>query len=190
MFLFDKGIKIVDKTMKELGIKYSFISGTALGLGREGKCLDFDTDIDFCIHSSNRNNLENINTALIKNGLNRISTMSFGERVEALGYEIIDNKGEQDEWVEMDILHSRGDSVWYSAKAGDVWITKVYPKSMWENLTHIQAYGINCPVFSPIDRYLEMCYGNDWRTSIPDFWTRDYFPKTEARSYNYDLQED
>jgi len=189
---FEIGIKIVDKTMQELGIKYAFISGTALGLGREGRCLDYDTDVDFSIHTDNRKKINDIVLALSSNGLNKISQVYFGKRIETIGFEIVDGNND---WVELDLLHSRNDIVWHSAFVGTIpnqpsWITKVYPKEMWEKLEFIDAYGIKCPVFSPINKYLEMCYGDDWKTPRPKFWYENYFPETEARNYNWDLSED
>ncbi len=189
MTRFDEGINIVDKTMRKLGVKYAFISGTALGFGRCGKCLDFDTDIDFCIHVQERQRIGEIRQALCNNGLAEISEMKFGTRLEGIGFEI---KGGCLDWVELDFLHTRGDKVWYSAFIGDdqLWITKVYPKKMWDRLQYIEAYGVRCPVFNPIEKYLEMLYGDDWKIPNQYYFNQELFRKTEARHYDWDLVED
>ena len=189
MTQFDKCIGIVDKSMRELGVKYAFISGTALGLGRTGNCMDFDTDVDFCIPVSERPNLQNIKYVLFRNGLKQISEMKFGERIEGIGFSLIEN---DTEWVELDFLHARDKQVWYSAFVGhdQPWITKVYPKRMWNNLEHIYAYGIKCPVFHPIQEYLEMLYGKDWKIPNQFYFNQELFRKTEARHYDFDLVED
>jgi len=182
MTKFKEAIQIVDSTMNKLGIKYSFISGTALGLGREGECMPFDVDVDFCVHTENRPNIENIVNAL---GLQTISTMRYGSRLEGIGFDIGGNN-----WVEMDFLHTRGDKVWYTAIINEGIITKVYPKRMWDNLEFIHAYGVKCPVFHPIHEYLRMLYGEDWKTPNPCYFQQELFRKTEARHYDWDLTED
>jgi phosphorylcholine metabolism protein LicD len=187
MTRFADAIKHVDKTMRTLGIKYAFISGTALGLGRAGACMAYDVDVDFCIHTRERPRLDEIKQAL---GLNVLSEMRASNgRLEGIGFDL--GGGDGLEWVELDFLHTRGDKVWYSAcLAGDITITKVYPNRMWDNLQYIEAYGVKCPVLNPIEEYLEMLYGEDWRTPNQFYFNQEMCRKTKARHYDFDLTED
>jgi len=178
MTKFKEGIQAIDKALTKLGIKYAFISGTALGLCRTGECLPFDIDIDFCIHEQDRKRLPEIEKEL---GFNRIS--HCGE--EVFGYEFGDT-----DWAELDVLHTQKDKIWHAWQQGEMWVANVYPKRMWEHLEYIYAYGIKCPVFHPIEEYLELTYGKDWKIEKRNFNQTELNRVTETRRYNWDLTED
>jgi phosphorylcholine metabolism protein LicD len=178
MTKFEEGVRQIDKTLTGLNIKYAFLSGTALGLCRTGKCLDFDVDIDFAIHHSDLHRLKEIEQGL---GFTRISK----QEQENFGYEF----GVLD-WAELDILHTGKTTVWHAWQQGSQWIANVYPKRMWDNLEHIYAYGVKCPVFHPIEEYLERTYGKDWKVERRDFNQTQLDRITETRKYNWDFRED
>lgn len=183
-------LSFIDDTFKGMGIKYAFISGTALGLGREGKIIDNDTDVDFCIHSTERAMLDTIISVFGRSKCKVLSTEDFEGRREYVGFEW------QDNWLEMDFIHTRKDKVWYSAyeSQSGKWITKIYPAQFWETLqfTRHKDSERAFPTLCPLETYLRMTYGDDWRTPNLNFWHGEegQLRKTESRDFNYDLRED
>lgn len=185
MTQFEQGIKIVDSACKKLGIKYAFISGTALGIARNGCCIEGDPDIDFCIHADDRSRVSELHEAM---GIAQLSECRFNERLENVGWGF--GTGNM-EWVELNLLHTRGDKVWYSSRhSPDEWVSHVLPKYMWDNLEYIKAYGIYCPVFCPVDEYLETVYGKDWTIPDPTYYQREPKRVTKARCFDWDVAED
>ena len=146
MTKFEDGIQLIDKTMRRLNVKYAFISGTALGLCRDGKCIEYDSDIDFVVHIKDQPRLDGLEKEL---GVNVLSRM--GKEVIGYGFGV-DNQ----EWIELDFLHNYKNTVWHAWQEGHEWRANVYPKRMWDNLEFIHAYGVKCPVFHPIEEYLEL----------------------------------
>lgn len=180
-------VQIIDEVMHNLGIKYSFFAGTALGLRREGKCLPYDPDIDFVIDKEHRTNVNDIIREFGKYDVKVISESRHGDRLECVGMQF----GNDVDWIELDFLHTRGDKVWHPAIVSEGIINYVLPKRMWDNLEYIRAYGVDCPVFSPIDEFLEMMYGKDWRIPNPQYYAVQLFRDTPARfNNNWDLTED
>lgn len=176
-------VRIIDDTMRKLGIKYAFFAGAALGLYREGKCLPYDPDIDIVVSTEHRNRVDDFTKA---SGFQVLSTSDYKGRLECVGYQY----GSGLDWIELDFLHTRGDKVWHPAIISEGVIPYVLPKRMWDNLEYIDAYGIKCPVFSPIEEYIEMMYGKDWKTPNPRYYQEKLFRETPARCYDWDLEED
>lgn len=185
-FVMDKHgecVQVIDKTMRKMGIKYSFFAGSVLGLLREGKCLPYDPDIDIVIGTEHRPRTEEIIKEL---GMQTLSESRYLDRLECVGLQY----GDGLDWVELDFLHTRGEWVWHPAIISEGVIPYVLPKRMWDNLEYIEAYGVKCPVFSPVEEYVEMMYGYDWRTPNPRYYQEELFRETPARRYDWDLTED
>ena len=182
---FGEGIKKVDNACKQLGIKYAFISGTALGLARNGCGIEGDPDIDFCFSAENRDKVPEFNKLI---GASILSECKFGDRLENVGYGF--GAGNM-EWIELNLLHTRQDKVWYASKYFEnEWVSHVLPSFMWENIEYIKAYGIDCPVFCPVDEYLEYVYGKTWTIPHSTYYLEEPKRTTKSRRFDWDVAED
>jgi len=137
---------------------YFFSCGTALGLVREGRLLDWDTDVDIDILEPT----ELIIKIIIKN-------------MESLGYSyqrILKNKKRYSQIVFIKApYHSIDFCFWYKERncfINDVPETKLFkrshPLNIYKEFKYLRVQNIEFRIPSDTDSYFKLLYGEDWQT--------------------------
>jgi phosphorylcholine metabolism protein LicD len=137
---------------------YFFSCGTALGLVREGKLLDWDTDVDIDVLEP---------TELIINNII--------ENMQALGYSyqrVLKSKKRYSQIVFIKApYHSIDFCFWYKEKnvfINDVPETNVFKRShpfeIYNEFKNIKIQNIEFKIPSNIGSYFSLLYGSDWQT--------------------------
>ena len=137
---------------------YFFSCGTALGLVREGKLLDWDTDVDIDILEP---------TELIINNII--------DNMQALGYSYqrILKKGKRYSQIVFikAPYHSIDFCFWYKEKNGfinDVPETNIFKRShpfeIYREFKNVKIQNIEFKIPSDTDSYFSLLYGKDWET--------------------------
>ena len=169
------GFEIVSKAanvLEGLGIQYWFATGTALGVARAGKPMQFDVDIDVEIWHRDYHRITDILEGFKAQGFNFKSFHSYRGRIEQIG------------WLYKGLLfditfkHLDGANAWCTSKDvqkdGSIkWVDKAYPREWFEDLEYIKAYDVlDIPVPNPVEDYLAWNYGDDWQTPQEDYWEK------------------
>jgi hypothetical protein len=137
---------------------YFFSCGTALGLVREGRLLDWDTDVDIDILEP---------TELIINNII--------ENMQALGYSyqrILKSKKRYSQIVFIKApYHSIDFCFWYKEKNGfinDVPETNIFKRShpfeIYNEFKNVKIQNIEFKIPSDTGSYFSLLYGGDWET--------------------------
>ena len=137
---------------------YFFSCGTALGLVREGKLLDWDTDVDIDILEP---------TELIINNII--------DNMQALGYSyqrVLKSKRRYSQIVFIKApYHSIDFCFWYKEKNGfinDVPETNIFKRShpfeIYNEFKNVKIQNIEFKIPSDTGSYFSLLYGNDWKT--------------------------
>ena len=137
---------------------YFFSCGTALGLVREGKLLDWDTDVDIDILEP---------TELIINNII--------DNMQALGYSYqrVLKKGKRYSQIVFikAPYHSIDFCFWYKDKNN--WINDVpethvfkrsHPLNIYKEFKYLRVQNIEFRIPSDTDSYFKLLYGEDWQT--------------------------
>ena len=137
---------------------YFFSCGTVLGLVREGKLLDWDTDVDIDILEPTESVINNII-----------------DNMQALGYSYqrVLKKGEtysQIVFIKAP-YHSIDFCFWYKGKknfVNDVPETNIFKRShpikVYDKFKEIKIKNIFFKIPSDTESYFKLLYGEDWRT--------------------------
>lgn len=160
--------------MDELGISFWFVSGTALGLYRDGAIIEGDCDIDFEIWHSDSDKLIKICEEFERNGFQKVSSAFYKNRCEAIGWEY------KQVSCDVSIRHRKGHAGWVitgdNTPHGWKWIHKIHPAHMFNAPNRINALGLtDIPIPAFTDEYLRMTYGESWKTPQLDFWKKNGF---------------
>ena len=137
---------------------YFFSCGTALGLVREGKLLDWDTDVDIDILEP---------TELIINNII--------DNMQAMGYSyqrILKSKKRYSQIVFIKApYHSIDFCFWFKDKnsfINDVPETNIFKRShpfeIYKEFKNIKIQNIEFKIPSDTGSYFSLLYGNDWKT--------------------------
>ena len=137
---------------------YFFSCGTALGLVREGKLLDWDTDVDIDILEP---------TELIINNII--------DNMQALGYSYqrVLKKGKRYSQIVFikAPYHSIDFCFWFKDKnsfINDVPETNIFKRShpfeIYKELKNVKIQNIEFKIPSDTGSYFSLLYGNDWKT--------------------------
>lgn len=137
---------------------YFFSCGTALGLVREGKLLDWDTDVDIDILEP---------TELIINNII--------DNMQALGYSYqrVLKKGKRYSQIVFikAPYHSIDFCFWYKDKnsfINDVPETNIFKRShpfeIYKEFKNVRIQNIEFKIPSDTGSYFSLLYGNDWKT--------------------------
>ena len=138
--------------------KYFFSCGTALGLVRDGKLLDWDTDVDIDILSPDLNQIEKIINFMFKNNY------SFQRVLKR-----------DDNYIQIVFVkkpyHSIDFCFWYkkgNSLVNDVPETNLFirshPKSIYKKFKKIKLGKNEFRLPFDTNSYFELLYGSDWRT--------------------------
>ena len=185
------GLEIITKinsVCNKLFLCYYFVTGTALGLARTGKCMEYDVDVDFAISFDDYNRLQELLNEMDQEGFDHLSTHTYKGRIEQIGWmykEIL---------VDVTIHHIRDSEVWATSQDiqedGTIqWVDKAYPSVLFEDKEFIPVYGtkLEVPVPNPIEDYLKINYGDDWKIPQPDYWKKyGYYSHRECIRKNWD----
>ena len=137
---------------------YFFSCGTVLGLVREGRLLDWDTDVDIDILEP---------TELIINNII--------DNMQALGYSyqrVLKKGGRYSQIVFIKApYHSIDFCLWYKEKNGfinDVPETNIFKRShpfeIYKEFKNVKIQNIEFRIPSDTNSYFKLLYGDDWRT--------------------------
>lgn len=151
--------------LDSLGIRFWLSAGTALGLYRDGDFIPHDTDLDIgTLEITGR--FDEMDRAFDEAGFSRLEathpslTDKFQRAYLFLG-------------VLFDIYSytREGDTIVAYTDSGKL----VKPYGLFEDLNGVRFRGRAYPLPDPIEDYLEMRYGPDWRTpkTQKDAWTVD-----------------
>ena len=150
--------------LETVGSKYWLSAGTLLGMYRDGDHIPHDTDIDVGVLYDSNNSFM-IPTAMEMAGFNHIRTA-------------LDDNG----FMQFAFMHPKENVIFdifffHDSGEGQVLFnnsehgTMTKPASFIEDMDTLRGY----PVPTPVEAYLEMRYGHDWR--IPkkskDSWDKD-----------------
>lgn len=175
---------LVHDALKEINIDHWFISGTCLGLVREGNVIHDDADIDIAIPYSSNDNLQPILHQLHRVGMNQVSCMEKNGKYENIG---LNREGDS---FELDFLHTNDSHSWITwfENGRSQWCYLVYPKEMFNGHDTINGF----PVPRNPTEFVRMTYGNDWAIPNPNYYKSNegfYLMGKEARRYEFNAQE-
>ncbi len=151
------------KIVEKCDFNYRLTDGTALGLYREGGFIKHDDDIDIDILNANKKHIK-----LLRKELN----MKVGREV------LYNNQIQQIAFYDgegfiFDVVfwYGNGDLIYNYCERGYERIqdTKFFKK---EKLEFIEFKGAKYPMPTPIEEWLEMRYGKDWK--IPKTYKGDW----------------
>ncbi len=148
--------------LEELNVKYRITDGTVLGLYREGKFISHDNDIDIDVLGIDKWKI--IDRTFKKEGMTLGRKAIYKGKIQQLVYY---TKSE----IIFDILF------WYE-KRGKVfnYSERNFERSQnikfFDNLGKIEFKNKNYPVPAPIEPWLELRYGLDWK--IPKTFKGDW----------------
>lgn len=169
------------EALSGINIPHWFISGTCLGLLREGNVIEGDADIDIAIPYSCNDNIQVILGELYhKLGCKQVSEMSRDGKFENLG---LDCHGIS---YEFNFLHSNDTVSWITwlENCRQQWNALEYPNYMFASCRYI--CGVPVPCFT--EKFISMTYGDDWATPNKDYYNSPegfYLTGKPARRYNY-----
>ena len=137
---------------------YFFSCGTALGLVREGKLLDWDTDVDIDILEPTESTINEII-----------------HRMEKLGYSYLRKLKNKDIYSQIVFIkepyHCIDFCFWYKEKNGfinDVPETNIFKRShpfeIYKEFKNVKIQNIEFKIPSDTGSYFSLLYGNDWET--------------------------
>ena len=137
---------------------YFFSCGTALGLVREGKLLDWDTDVDIDILEPTELIINNIIDNMQALGYSYLRVLKKGKRYS----QIVFIKAP---------YHSIDFCFWYKEKyffVNDVPETNIFKRShpvkVYDKFKEIKIENIFFKIPSDTESYFKLLYGDDWRT--------------------------
>lgn len=172
---------LIHDVLSDINVPHWFISGTCLGLIREGNLMANDTDIDIAIPWEENSNMVSILAHLEKHGFVKRSEMKRDYLYENIGLE---RNGVS---YELNFLHKNDKYAWITwvENGKGKWITLAYPISMFEG--HSVREGL--PVPNDPENFLRMTYGEDWKIPNPSYYHGPegfYLTGKEARRYDFD----
>lgn len=132
------------------------IQGTILGAYREGKIIPDDYDIDLAFIELRKESIEKLKEVF--------SSLSFQLTEE---YNDTFFSFKKDNNIVIDIHNGRFIDEFFVIDVPIV--TDYYPRELFENLTTIDLYGKSYLSPQPIEEYLRLTYGENWR--IPKTFT-------------------
>ena len=162
----EKTLIFFDDFLKELGIDYMIFASTLLGIVREGKMLEHDTEIDLCVRGKDITNkqVDQIKASGYYTGLYNCKE-KFGELYIAKeGY-----MDATDGWVAISHLWVKNNTGYINIEGRDC-ITmhpRYHNKDKWGTLKYI-GREFKCPQ-NP-KRWLKEWYGDDWETPKAGHW--------------------
>ena len=139
----------VHNFLDRAGIRHWLSAGTLLGIYRDGKFLEQDTDIDFVIHGED---VESIQDAIPWRLRPEIKTERTWKSVFISPRNVL---------IDLLWFWEDGDNI-INRNSGGTW---VIPKNKVEKLESINFKGVDYPCPSP-EWYLENRF-KDWKTRIP-----------------------
>jgi hypothetical protein len=137
---------------------YFFSCGTALGLVREGRLLDWDTDVDIDVIEPNESTINEII-----------------HRMEELGYSYLRKLKSKDIYSQIVFTkephHSIDFCFWYKERnffINDVPETKLFkrshPLNIYKEFKYLRVQNIDFRIPFDTDSYFKLLYGGDWQT--------------------------
>jgi hypothetical protein len=152
-----KGCDLLDR----VGIKWWLSAGTVLGIRRDDALIYHDTDID-CGALDATDSFPALDELFREEGFRHLRSTSHQRAYMYLGT-IFD----------VYTFNRHGDEV--TAMVDD--IEQVKPYRLFETLGTIEFRGRTYPTPNPLDEYLEVRYGPDWRTpkTSKSNWREDTF---------------
>ena len=137
---------------------YFFSCGTALGLVREGKLLDWDTDVDIDVINPTEFIIEDI--------INQMEKLDYSFQ------RVLKRKGKYSQIVFIkEPYHSIDFCFWYKDKNN--WINdvpethffkRVHPLTIYNKFKEITINNIDFRIPYNTDLYFKLLYGEDWQT--------------------------
>jgi lipopolysaccharide cholinephosphotransferase len=137
---------------------YFFSCGTALGLVREGKLLDWDTDVDIDVINPTEFIIEDI--------INQMEKLDYSFQ------RVLKRKGKYSQIVFIkEPYHSIDFCFWYKDKNN--WINdvpethvfkRVHPLTIYNKFKEIKINNIDFRIPYNTDLYFKLLYGEDWQT--------------------------
>ena len=139
---------------------YFFSCGTALGLVREGKLLDWDTDVDIDIINPSKLLIEEITTQM--------------QKLDYSFQRVLKRKGKYLQIVFVkEPYHSVDFCFWYKSENKKNWINdvpetyvfkRVHPINTYVRFKKIKINNIDFRIPYNTDLYFKLLYGADWKT--------------------------
>ena len=157
---------------------YFFSCGTALGLVREGRLLDWDTDVDIDVIEPNQSTINEII-----------------HRMEELGYSYLRKLKKKDIYSQIVFIkephHSIDFCFWYKERnffINDVPETKLFkrshPLNIYKEFKYLRVQNIDFRIPFDTDSYFKLLYGGDWQT--PKKYT-NWFKNANDLKIDYNL---
>lgn len=172
----------VKKTLNDMEVPFKFISGTALGLCRQGTVLENDADIDVAV--LNTIDIDSFKQKFSSYGYKQRSEMVVDGKLRIIGYE----KHEMD--IEIDFFDINDKYWWLTFENGGKPIYLVYPRNYWDKTDYLEYKGSGTyfPTPSPVEDFLTDTYGN-WYEINPSYYKSDeayFITGKKARLYEFD----
>lgn len=174
-------LRELDYIMKKYNITYYLTSGLCLGLVRDGKPIPWDDDIGLGIVFETQTQKANLIAELMNRGYmilsctgympSRINSEALSlEEYNALRFSMLTSSVGM---VEYSLLKNKMIvalfKITYLPSMGKVMIGKgkrIYPIKYYQEYDTVEYNNIEFKTPHPVEEYLEVCYGKDWRTPL------------------------
>ena len=154
------------KLMDKIGETFFLCGATCLGLVRNGKLIEHDKDIDVGVLGEEA--LYRIKEKLSKHYDQ--SHIVGAENGKILWFKNIIGEGILP--IEIAAQYTKDDCLFYNRDMGKSWIWKkgrcVWPKRLFNKFEKIKFQGLAFDVPSPVEEFLTLFYGWNWR--MPDHY--------------------
>ena len=149
--------KVVTILNDSLKTKYFFSCGTALGIIRDNKLIDWDVDIDIDLINPTDKELEYLTNQMLKND-----------------YKIYRQLKKNGRYIQLVFVkkpyHSIDFCIWYNHFDGyindipeTIYLKRVHSKSLYDEFKEIKFNNINIQLPKNHIKYFETLYGRNWK---------------------------
>jgi phosphorylcholine metabolism protein LicD len=156
----EKILKEGGRRLDSLGLKWWLSFGTLLGFHRDGGWIEGDTDVDVSVFGGPEL-FPSVEAAFSDWKPLRFMDYQRAYLVERTIFDIY-------------FYQQHGDEFICRTENGDL----IKPARLFTNMEHFEFNGLPYPAPSPIEEYLQICYGEDWK--IPKNKKVDWIARQES----------
>lgn len=174
-------LRELDRILKRHKVKYYLTSGLALGLVRDKSPIPWDDDIGLALDFESHEQKRNFIIDLLNNGYQNLLCNGYMPgKLNSKALTIEEYRA-----IAMSMLVSNTGMVEYSFLKNKVIVAlfqithlpdynkvmigkgkRIYPIGYYTDYDTVKYIGIEFKVPHPIEEYLEVCYGKDWRIPL------------------------
>ena len=151
-------LDMVSKSLQQIeNLKYFHSCGTMLGILRDGRLLDWDTDIDFDVLDATEQQVVLIKDLFEKLGYKSLRMLSNEDKISQMVFY-------KEPYHVMDICFWYEEGEFYLNDVPEsLYFKRVHPKKLYENFQSYRLSGVDFIFPSDSESYFTYLYGEDWR---------------------------